>query len=319
MSFVNPLEGAGAADVEAATMIEAVLPGVVQVQGRRRNPRRGRRGAGAGFLWSPDGTVMTNHHVVAGSGGKVEVVLANDRSFDAEVIGGSRRLDLAMLRLRNAAVEDQPTLPVGDSDALRVGELVFAVGHPWGRRGAVTAGIVSVLGSIGGPFGRTRYVQSDAYLAPGNSGGPLVNARGEVVGVNAMVSGGLALAIPSNTVGAWATGGLRAGRRSRPRLGVSVQEATLPASLRDPAGQKAGLVIVGMVSVGPAARAGLLVGDVLLGVAGEPVEDAASLQDALEHARSDADTTTHLRVMRGGEVREVEVRVAAWRPRARGA
>src|SRR5215210_5266309 len=258
MSFVNPLEGSGAVGAEAAAMSEAVLPGVVQVQSRRRNPRRGRRGAGAGFLWSPDGSVMTNHHVVAGYGGKVEVVLTDDRSFDAEVIGSSRRLDLAMLRLRNAPAEDLPTPPVGDSDALRVGELVFAVGHPWGRRGAVTTGIVSGLSTVGRPFGRTRYVQSDAYLAPGNSGGPLVNARGEVVGVNAMIFSGLALAVPSNTAGAWASGSIRSARR--PRLGVTVQSVVLPLS-QSPAGQE---------------DAGLMVGDVLLGAAGEPVEDTAS-------------------------------------------
>ena len=315
MNSVNPLEGAGAAGGEAAAMIEAVLPGVVQV--RRGNPRRGPRGGvGAGFLWSPDGSVMTNHHVVAGSGRKIKVVLTDDRSFDAEVVGSSRRLDLAMLRLRNAPAEDLPTPPVGDSDALRVGELIFAVGHPWGRRGAVTAGIVSGLGSVGRPFGRARYVQSDAYLAPGNSGGPLVNARGEVVGVNAMISRGLSLAIPSNTAGAWASGGLRTGRRSRPRLGVRVQEATLPASSWDPAGQEAGLVIAGVVPDGPAARAGLLVGDVLLGVAREPVEDAASLRDALARAGN----PVRLRVMRGGEVREIEVGFGdSGRARARGA
>ena len=186
LESVNPLEGAGAASAGTAAMIEAVLPGVVQVRSRKNR----RRGAGAGFLWSPDGSVMTNHHVLAGSGEKVEVILTDDRSFDAEVVGSSRRLDLAMLRLRSAPAEDLLTPPVGDSDALRVGELVFAVGHPWGRRGAVTVGIVSGLGSVGRPFGRARYVQSDAYLAPGNSGGPLVNARGEVVGVNTMVSGG---------------------------------------------------------------------------------------------------------------------------------
>ncbi len=284
MNSVNPLEGAGAAGAEAAAMIEAVLPGVVQV--RRGTRRRGPRGgAGAGFLWSPDGSVMTNHHVVASSDGKLEVVLTDDRSFDAEVVGSSRRLDLAMLRLRGAPAEDLPTPPVGDSDALRVGELVFAVGHPWGRRGAVTAGIVSGLGSVGRPFGRARYVQSDAYLAPGNSGGPLVNARGEVIGVNAMVSRGLSLAIPSNTAGAWASGSMRMGRRSRPRLGVRVQEAVLPASSRDPAGQGVGLVIAGVASGGPASRAGLLVGDVLLAVAGEPVEDSASLSTTVVNSR----------------------------------
>ena len=315
MNSVNPLEGAGAAGAEAAAMIEAVLPGVAQV--RRETRRRGPRGgAGAGFLWSPDGSVMTNHHVVAGSGGKVEVILTDDRSFDAEVVGSSCRLDLAMLRLRGAPAEDLPTPPVGDSDDLRVGELVFAVGHPWGRRGAVTAGIVSGLGSVGKPFGRARYVQSDAYLAPGNSGGPLVNARGEVIGVNAMISRGLSLAIPSNTAGAWASGGVRTGRRSRPRLGVRVQEAVLPASSRDPAGQEAGLVIAGVASGSPASRAGLLIGDVLLGVAGETVEDAASLQEALARAGD----TVRLRVIRGGEVREIEAGFGgSGRARARGA
>jgi serine protease Do len=313
---IHPLEGAGAAGAEAAAMIEAVLPGVVQVRSGR-NRRRGaapRGGSGAGFLWTPDGSVMTNYHVVAGSRGKVEVVLVDDRSFDAEVVGGSRRLDLAMLRLRNSPAEDLPTPPVGDSDELRVGELVFAVGHPWGRRGAVTAGIVSGLGSLGRRFGGARYIQSDAYLAPGNSGGPLVNARGEVVGVNAMISGGLALAIPSNVAGAWASGGLRSGRSPR-RLGVRVQEAELPEP-QEPTGQRAGLVIAGVASGSPAARAGLLVGDVLLGVAGEPVEDAASLRDALARAGD----TVRLRVMRGGETREIEVGFEdSGRTRTRGA
>jgi serine protease Do len=176
---------------------------------------------------------MTNHHVVVGSDAKVEVFLTDDRSFDAEVIGSNRRLDLAMLRLLGAPAEDLPTPQVGDSDALRVGELIFAVGHPWGRREAVTVGIVSGIGSVGRPFGRACYVKSDAYLAPGNSGGPLVNARGEVIGVNAMVFRELSLAIPINVASAWVSSGLRMGRRSRTRLGVRVQEAVLPAASRD--------------------------------------------------------------------------------------
>ena len=283
-------------------MVEDVLPGVMQVRSRRG------RGAGAGFLWSPGGSVMTNHHVVAGSR-KIEVVLADDRFFEAEVVRSSRRLDLAMLRLRNAP-GDLGTLRVGDSDALRIGELVFAVGHPWGRRGAVTAGIVSGLGSVGRPFGRARYVQSDAYLAPGNSGGPLVNARGEVVGVNAMISGGLSLAVPSNTAGAWVSGGL--GATPRPRLGVRVRGVALPAS----AGRETGLVILAVSPGGPADRSGLLVGDVLLDVAGEPLEDPASLRDALVRAVSPGGAV-RLRVMRGGETIEIEASFGS--PQARGA
>jgi serine protease Do len=296
----------------AEAVIKGVLPGVVQVR-RGGSARHGRRGVGAGFLWSPDGFVMTNHHVVAGSGGKVVVVLTDDRSFGAEVVGDSQRLDLAMLRLRDAPVEGLAIPPVGDSNALRVGELVFAVGHPWGRRGAVTAGIVSGLGTVGRPFGRARYVQSDAYLAPGNSGGPLVDARGKVIGVNAMVFGGLALAIPSNTAGAWASGSTRTTRR--PRLGVTLQVVALPPS-QSSTGQGAGWVIAGVAPDGSADRAGLLVGDVVLAVAGEPVEeDAASLREAFARAGE----VVRLRVMRGGETREVEVKPGdSGQPRARG-
>lgn len=310
---VNPLEGYG------AVMIEGVLPGVVQVRSAGRNPRRwagARRGAGAGFVWSPDGSVMTNHHVVAGSRGRIEVVLTDDRSFDAKIVASNRRLDLAMLRLRGVPEESLSTLPVGDSDTLRVGELVFAVGHPWGKRGAVTIGVVSGLGSVGGPFGRMRYVQTDAYLAPDNSGGPLVNARGEVIGANAMVSDGMALAIPSNTIGAWATGGIGATRS--PRLGVRVQEAALPVDLQRAAGQESGLVIAGIKPGSPADRAGLLVGDVLLGVAKETIRDAASLRDALAR-NADAGSPIRLRVMRGGEMREAEASFGAGRAGARGA
>lgn len=294
-------------------MIEGVLPGVVQVRSRGSMRRGRRRGSGAGFLWCPDGSVMTNYHVVASSGGKAEVILSDDRSFDAEVVGSSRRLDLAMLRLRDAPVESLSIPPVGDSDALRVGELVFAVGHPWGRRGAVTARIVSGLGTVGRPFGRTRYVQSDAYLAPGNSGGPLVNARGEVIGVNAMIFSGLALAIPSNTAGAWASGSTRTTRR--PRLGVTVRVVALPLS-QSPMEQGVGLVIAGVAPNSPADRAELLVGDVLLAVADEPVEDAASLRDTLARAGK----VVRLRVMRGGKTREVEVELGgSGRLQARGA
>ncbi len=297
LESMSPLEGSGVTGALAAAMIEGLLPGVVQVQSSRG------RGAGAGFVWSSDGSVMTNHHVVAGSG-RVHVVLADDRSYGVEVVGQSRRLDLAMLRLLDAPAEDLPTLPVGDSDTLRVGELVFAVGNPWGRRGAVTAGIVSGLGTAGRPFGRARYIQSDAYLAPGNSGGPLVNARGEVVGVNAMIFGGLSLAIPINTAGAWASDSPRAGRSSRPRLGIRAQGVVLPASSQETAGQETGLIIVAVNPRGPAARAGLLVGDVLLSVADEPVEDAASLPDSLARAASSG-SAVRLRVMRGSKVREL--------------
>lgn len=289
--------GFPAASSASARMIEGAQESVVQVRGR---------GVGAGVIWTPDGLVMTNHHVVSGRrrGRRVEVVLKDGRTLSAEVVKRGRSLDLALLRVIDGP-GDLPAAPVGDSEALRVGELVFAIGHPWGSLGAVTAGIVSGLGSAGARSrgsGRARYILSDVSLAPGNSGGPLLNARGEVVGINAMISGGTSLSIPSNAASAW---GLD---ERRPRLGVGLLPVELPAPLsREGRAGEAGLVIAAVERGSPADGAGLLVGDVLLGASGEPVEDAESLLDALSRA-GDA---VRLRLARGGVVSEVDVDLGA--------
>jgi serine protease Do len=213
-----------------------------------------------------------------------------------------RGLDLALLRLEGGPA-DLPAVRFGDSDALRIGELVYAIGHPWGRFGAATSGIVSELG-VTGRRGRgrpTRYVQSDVSLAPGNSGGPLLNARGEVIGINAMIFGALALSIPSNAARAWAANE----EEPRPRLGVAIRPVELPG---EDAG--IGLMIVGVREGRPAARAGLLVGDVLLGDVAGPFEDAGSLLEAVARA-GDA---VRLRVMRGGNITFVDVPLGASGP-----
>src|SRR5215212_1906459 len=194
------LSGDSSAVLAGARMIEEAQRSVVQV-------RSGGRGIAAGVIWDPDGLVLTNHHVVAGGRRTVRAALHDGRAFDAGVVKSSGNPDLALLKLAGDAL-DLPAAPVGDSDALRVGELVYAIGHPWGRVGAVSAGIVGGVGELRGP-GRgssTRYVRSDVALAPGNSGGPLLNARGEVVAINAMIFGNMALSIPSNTAGAWVAG-----------------------------------------------------------------------------------------------------------------
>jgi serine protease Do len=270
-------------------MVEHAQRSVVQMQSRNR-------GAGAGVIWDKDGLVLTNHHVVAGRrlDGRVRVILHDDRAFEAEVVKRGRDLDLALVRIKDGP-GDLPVAPVGDSDKLRVGELVYAIGHPWGRLGTVTAGIVSGLGTA-------RYVESDIALAPGNSGGPLLNARGEVVGINAMIYGNVALSIPSNAASAWVAG---AGER-RPRLGVALLPADLPAYLRGADGET-GLVIAAVEGGSPAERAGLLVGDVLVGVDDEPLDGFESLLDALAHAGN----SVRLRVMRGGKVSFVEVSFGA--------
>ena len=275
-------------------MIGGAHESVVQVRTRGR-------GAGAGVIWGEEGLVLTNHHVVGG--GRVQVVLHDGRTFEAEVVRRGRDLDLALLRL-DEAPGDLPATPVGDSDKLRVGELVYAIGHPWGRLGAVTAGIVSGLGVARGPGGRARYVQSDVTLAPGNSGGPLLNARGEVVGINAMIFGRLALSIPSNAADAWLAD---AGQRRR-RLDVKVLPVELTASLRRANREAAGAgLMIAAVEEGPDGRAGLLVGDILLGIGEETPAAAETLLDEIARA-GDA---IRLRVMRGGKISFVDVKPGA--------
>ena len=290
---MTELSGGSPTVLAGARMIEDAQRSVVQV-------RSGGRGIGAGVIWYPEGLVMNNHHVVAGGRRRVTVALHDKGTFGARILKSSRSLDLALLELEGE-VPDLPAAPVGDSDALRVGELVYAVGHPWGSVGAVSAGIVGGIGELRGP-GRgssARYVRSDVALAPGNSGGPLLNARGEVVAINAMIFGRMALSIPSNAASAWATS------ERRPRLGVGVLPAELPSALHREAGTS-GLVVAGVEAGGAAGRAGLLVGDVLLAIAGEPLDAAETLLEALARA---GDVVT-LRVMRGGRITVMEVRLA---------
>jgi len=162
------VSGDSRAVLAGARMIEEAQRSVVQV-------RSGGRGIGAGVIWRPDGLVLTNHHVIAGGRRDVKVALQDGRTFGADVVKSSRSLDLALLKLEGNH-RDLPAAPVGDSDALRVGELVYAIGHPWGRVGAVSAGIIGGVGELRGPGPRpgqgssTRYVRSDVTLAPGNSG-----------------------------------------------------------------------------------------------------------------------------------------------------
>jgi serine protease Do len=290
---------AEAASSASAEMIGRAHESVVQV-------RSWGRATGAGVIWDEDGLVLTNHHVVAGRrrGATVQVVLHDGRTFDAEAVKRYRDLDLALLRIKDAP-SDLLAAPVGDSDALRVGELVYAIGHPWGRLGAVTAGIVSGLGVARGPGGSAHYVQSDVTLAPGNSGGPLLNARGEVVGINAMIFGRLALSIPSNAARAWLAGA----KERSPRLGVRVLPVELPASLRRANREafSAGLMIAAVEADSPAEKAGLLVGDVLLGADDEAPEDAEALLDVLARAGG----TVRLSVMRGGSVSSVDADLGA--------
>ena len=166
----------------------------------------GRHGAGAGVVWRPGGIIVTNYHVV--SRGKSRIRLLNGDPYPARLIAERPEIDLAILQVEtsDAVNVDLPVAPIADSRGLRIGQIALAIGHPWGQVGAVSAGVISSLGSV--PLqdgsGSIGLIRSDVGLAPGNSGGPLMNASGGVIGINTMIVGGdLGVAVPSHVVEAF--------------------------------------------------------------------------------------------------------------------
>lgn len=282
----------------------AVVAAASHIIGRARlgvaQVRSGGRGSGTGVVWR-QGVILTNDHVIAHARGPVQVQLADGRIFETRIGERSPELDLAVLQVDAA---DLPVVTVGDSRRLRVGEIVFAIGHPWGQPWVVTAGIVSALGEmpVRGGQRSALYIRSDVRLQPGNSGGPLLNARGEVIGINAMVFGGdLSVAIPSHVAVAWA-----AGPGGRVRLGVGVQQVALPAG-QWRGEQAAGLLVVGVEAGEAAQRAGVLVGDVLLAADGVALAHSGALRAALARAGG----ALRLDVLRAGMVIALNVPLGA--------
>jgi serine protease Do len=179
------------------TVTEALASLVQRVERSLVIVQDGKHGLGAGIIWRQDGLIMTNNHVIARTQ-IAKVILADGSEFAARVIAKDPEIDLALLKID---IRNAPAAPIADSRGLRVGQLVLAVGHPWGEPGVVTAGIISGLGTAKttGKRGSVDIVRSDVVLAPGNSGGPLVNAFGGIIGINTMIIGGdLGLAIPSH-------------------------------------------------------------------------------------------------------------------------
>jgi serine protease Do len=254
-------------------------------------------GNGAGVIWRADGEIVTNKHVV-GNSQQVEVVLADGRKFTGLVASRHPDRDLAVIKI---AADGLPAAEIGDSSTVRPGQLAIAVGHPLGFRDAVTAGIVVAAGQAateGGPR-MGDHLQADLTLLPGNSGGPLVDAWGRVIGINTMVAGALALAIPSQAVERF----VAAGPAVRPNAYLGI-EAKYVASLRR-AGFTAGLVLTGVVEGSPADRAGLIVGDVIVALAEITVVDQESLPAALLRLKPGDPVT--ISVLRGDELRSFTV------------
>ncbi len=250
--------------------VETLGPAVVSLPAGDR--RRGRVGAGSGILLAPDGYVLTNSHVVHGAA-RLEVALTDGRTLGATLVGDDPATDLAVVRADGTGL---PYAPLGDSAALRVGQLVIAIGNPLGFQSTVSAGVVSALGrTLRGVGGRLieNVIQTDVALNPGNSGGPLVDSRAQVVGINTAIiamAQGISFAIPANTA-RWVVPQLLAhGRVSRAWLGLTAQPRPLDRRVARALGlvQERAVEIVAIETGGPAAQAGLTEGDVLVVVEG---------------------------------------------------
>jgi len=296
-----------ALDAYSRTVVNAARiasPAVVNIEvhhGRSAANQPG--GSGSGFIFTPDGFILTNSHVVQ-SARRVDVGLPDGRRFSAELVGQDPDTDLAVIRI------DGPNLPcavLGDSAKLRVGQLVVAIGNPYGFQYTVTAGVVSAMArSIRSASGRLvdNVIQTDAALNPGNSGGPLVNGRGEVIGVNTAIirpAQGLCFAIPSNTATFVAGQLLRFGRVKRSYVGLGGQDVPLHRRIvrfHHLAGD-GGVLVIQVEPGSPADRAGVRQGDIIIEFDGLPIEHMDELYRYLTEER--VGKTAEMVVLRGLE------------------
>jgi S1-C subfamily serine protease len=296
---------------------EKVSPAVVHivVEGRRDErvdsrpgPERA-RGSGSGFVFTPDGFILTNSHVVHGAA-QLEVAFSDGGRVQAQPIGDDPDTDLAVIRVHAPGLVPAA---LGDSSSVRVGQLAIAIGNPYGFQCSVTAGVVSALGrSLRSRSGRLidNIIQTDAALNPGNSGGPLVTSRGEVIGVNTAVilpAQGLAFAIASNTARFVAGRLIRDGRIRRSYLGLGGQNVPLSRRLvrfhNLPA--ESGILVISVERGSPAERAGLREGDVIVEFDGQPVETIDSLHRLL--SENQVGVTSRLTLVRHAAKETLEV------------
>jgi len=290
--------------------VDAVGSAVVRVEVPTEPGRRRRGGTGSGVIISPDGLVLTNSHVVEGVS-SVRLALSDGRRMEARVVGDDAHTDLALLRATDSST--LPTARLGDSKKLRRGQLVIAIGNPLGFESTVTAGVVSALGrSLRGRTGMLidDVIQTDAALNPGNSGGPLVSARGEVVGINtAVIAGaqGICFAVASNTASHVVSEIVRHGRVRRAFIGIAAQTVPLARRLGLALSleQPFAAAVTEVAPEGPAARAGLKPGSIVVALDGERVTGSDDLVRLLSAGRIGVSVT--LSVIADGKLREIAV------------
>jgi len=279
--------------------------------GENMNRERVQNALGSGVIVGADGVVVTNHHVVAGAT-EITVVLSDRREFEAKLLGTDERSDLAVLKV-NAKGEKLPTLSFGDSDALEVGDLVLAIGNPFGFSQSVTSGIVSALSRSKGPNDYGTFIQTDAAINPGNSGGALVNLSGQLVGINSWIASptgsfvGIGFAIPSTLVKAVLTSITQTGKVVHAFLGMSGQALTQEIAQSMGMSKPGGILVNQVVKQGPAALAGIKPGDVIVAVNGKPVDDPESMRFRL--ATQPIGSEAHIVYLREGAEKSADIRL----------
>jgi serine protease Do len=264
---------------------------------------------GSGFIIDKDGYIITNNHVVEGAD-EIKVKLADGREFKARVVGRDSKTDLALIKI-SSLFKDLPTLPLGDSDKIRVGDWVLAIGNPFGLEHTVTQGIISATGRVIGSGPYDNFLQTDAPINPGNSGGPLVNLKGEVIGINTAIVAtgqGIGFAIPSNMAKSITSQLKEKGKVVRGWIGISIQSMTTEIAqafgLKEPKGALVGDVAPG----GPADSAGIKRGDIIIAFDGKDVKDMSDLPRIV--AETTVGKTVEVKVIRDRKEITLKVTVA---------
>jgi serine protease Do len=280
-----------------------------------RTPRQG--GAGSGFIIDADGYILTNNHVVEGADDLI-VSLDGDKEYTASLVGTDPKTDLALIKINREDGDNTPFpyLLMGDSDKLEVGEWVVAIGNPFGLSHTVTVGVVSAKGRNIGAGAYDEFIQTDASINPGNSGGPLINIKGEVIGINtAIISGGgpgggnvgIGFAIPVNMAKSILTDLREKGKVTRGWLGVMIQKITPDLAKSFSLADKKGALVGDVIPEGPAAKAGIKRGDVIVKFNGQEVTNMEQLPKIV--ARTNPDTDVNVVVVRDGKSMTLNVHI----------